>query len=96
MEAFLPLIIQLVSGAVGGNVAGAVMKDKSLGTLGNSVAGIVGGGIGGQILAAVLGAGAASGGMDIGGIISQIAGGGIGGGVLMIVVALIKSMMSKS
>ena len=36
------LIIQLISGAVGGNVAGAAMKEKSLGTIGNSLAGIVG------------------------------------------------------
>ena len=42
------LIIQLISGAVGGNVAGAAMKEKSLGTVGNSIAGIVGGVGGGQ------------------------------------------------
>ena len=46
----LPLIIQLASGAVGGNVAGSLMKNMSLGTLGNSLAGILGGGLGGQIL----------------------------------------------
>ena len=44
------LIIQVISGAVGGNVAGAAMKESSLGTLGNSIAGIVGGGVGGTIL----------------------------------------------
>ena len=44
---FVNLIISLLSGAVGGNVAGAAMKDKSLGTLGNSLSGILGGGIGG-------------------------------------------------
>ena len=40
--ALIGWIIKLVSGAVGGNVAGAAMKDKSLGVLGNSVAGISG------------------------------------------------------
>ena len=30
MESLLPLIIQLVSGAVGGNVAGSLLKDQSL------------------------------------------------------------------
>ena len=44
MGNLLPLIIQLVSGAVGGNVAGSMMKNSSLGTLGNSIAGIAGGG----------------------------------------------------
>ena len=47
------LIIQLVAGAVGGNDAGAAVKQNSLGTIGNSIAGIFGGGIGGQILGAV-------------------------------------------
>jgi len=50
MEEYLPLIIQLVSGAVGGNVAGKLMKNLSLGTLWNSVSGILGGGLGGWLL----------------------------------------------
>jgi uncharacterized membrane protein YeaQ/YmgE (transglycosylase-associated protein family) len=55
----ISLIIQLISGAVGGNVAGAAMKESSLGTLGNSIAGIVGGGLGGTILQMVMGTAAA-------------------------------------
>jgi len=47
MEEYLPLIIQLVSGAVGGNLAGSLMKNLSLGSLWNSVVGILGGGLGG-------------------------------------------------
>lgn len=91
------LIIQLISGVVGGNAAGAVMKQRSLGTLGNSIAGLVGGGLGGQLLGMVTGGMAAGGGgMDIGSIISQVAGGGIGGGILMVVVSLIKGAMNKS
>ena len=66
----LPLIIQLASGAVGGNVAGSLMKESSLGTLGNSIVGILGGGIGGQLLGMVGLAG--SGGMDVGGILGSI------------------------
>ena len=38
----ITLIINMISGAVGGNIAGALLKDHSLGTLGNSVAGILG------------------------------------------------------
>jgi hypothetical protein len=37
----LPLIIQLISGAVGGNVAGALMKNFNLGPIGNSIAGLI-------------------------------------------------------
>ena len=50
MEEYLPLIIQLISGAVGGNLAGKLMKNSSLGTLWNSVVGILGGGLGGSVL----------------------------------------------
>ena len=88
MEALMPLIINLISGAVGGNVVGAVLKNLSLGTVGNSLAGIVGGGLGGQLLSS-LGAG----GLD--GIIGQVAGGGVGGGVVMLVIGLIKKVMAK-
>ena len=88
------LIIQLIAGAVGGNIVGAVAKPLDLGLLWNSVAGIVGGGIGGQILGAVLGGGAAaSGGLDVGSIIQQVVAGGVGGGVLMAIVGAIRQAM---
>jgi hypothetical protein len=97
---FVSLIVQLISGAVGGNVAGAALKNLNLGPIGNSLAGIVGGGLGGQILAAVMGGGAgaaavgaASGGMDLSSILSNVGGGGVGGAILMIVVGFIKSKM---
>lgn len=38
----ISLLISLVSGAGGGNIAGAAMSDKNLGPLGNSIAGILG------------------------------------------------------
>ena len=94
MEEYLPLIIQLVSGAVGGNIAGSLMKKSSLGTLWNSVAGILGGGLGGTVLGA-LGLGT-DGGMDLNGILGSVAGGGVGGGIVMAVIGLIKKAMNKS
>jgi uncharacterized membrane protein YeaQ/YmgE (transglycosylase-associated protein family) len=88
------LIVQLVSGAVGGNAAGAALKKLSLGTVGNSIVGILGGGLGGQILAA-LGMGAdGAGAMDAGSIVSSIAGGGVGGAVLLAIVGAIKNAMA--
>jgi hypothetical protein len=91
------LIIQLLSGAAGGNLAGALLKKFSLGTLGNSIAGVLGGGIGGQLLSMLIGgtAGTAASGLDIGSILSSVAGGGVGGGLLMVVVGLIRQMMAK-
>ena len=92
----LALIIQLVSGAVGGNIAGGLLKDVSLGTLGNTLVGILGGGLGGQLLS-MLGVGGAetAGSVDIASIVSQVAGGGVGGGVLLVIVGLIKNALAK-
>ncbi|MEM1245273.1 MAG: hypothetical protein AAGA81_23900 [Acidobacteriota bacterium] len=93
MDSLLPLIIQLISGAVGGNLAGSLMKESSLGTLGNSIAGILGGGIGGQALG-LLGL-ATGGGMDITGILGSVASGGVGGGILMAILGVVRKAMSK-
>ena len=93
----ISLIIEAVSGAVGGNVAGAAMKENSLGTVGNSIAGIVGGGLGGTLLQSVLGGATAGGGsMDLTTILSNVAGGGVGGAILMAVIGIIKNKMAKS
>lgn len=91
MEALLPIILQLVAGAVGGNVGGAAMKDSSLGGLGNTIAGAVGGVGGGSLLGPLLGM-AASGGLNVG----NLAASGVGGIILQIVAGLIKSQMNKS
>ncbi|OSY88947.1 DNA methyltransferase [Tenacibaculum holothuriorum] len=83
----MELIISLLTGAVGGNLAGALLKKYSMGTLWNSVVGILGGGLGAQLLDML--------GIDLGGIVGSIAGGGVGGGVLMVIIGLIKGAMSK-
>jgi hypothetical protein len=95
---FTTLLIQLVSGALGGNVAGSLLKNISLGTLGNSVAGIVGGGLGGQLLQMVLGHSAqisGASGLDIGSILTQVAGGGVGGGALMAIIGMLRGVLAK-
>jgi len=69
MGSLLPVIIQLISGAAGGNIAGSLMKNLSLGTVGNSIVGILGGGLGGQLLG-MLGVGTETGGTDVGSIIA--------------------------
>ena len=99
MEDYLPLIIQLVSGAIGGNLAGSLMKKFSLGTLWNSVVGILGGGLGGTVMG-MLGLGGAeaaeaSSSMDIGSILGSVAGGGVGGGIVLAIIGAIKNAMNK-
>lgn len=93
------LLIQLASGALGGNVAGGLLKNLNMGTLGNTLAGLVGGGLGGQLLGPLLGGGApvmaAAGGVDIPALLSQVASGGVGGGALMALAGVARSMMAK-
>ncbi len=95
----MELVIGLISGALGGNAAGALLRKLDQGTLINSAAGIVGGGLGGQILSMLGGGGmaeaAAGRGLDPGAILSQVAGGGVGGGVLLGVVGMLGSAMAK-
>jgi uncharacterized membrane protein YeaQ/YmgE (transglycosylase-associated protein family) len=92
----MELLISLLGGAIGGNVAGALLKNYSLGTIWNSVVGILGGGLGGQLLSmlGVMGSGGGSA-MDIGSIVANIVSSGVGGGVLMVIVGLIKKVMAK-
>ncbi len=91
----MELIISLLGGAVGGNLAGGLLKNLSLGTLWNSVVGILGGGLGAQLLG-MLGVFAnTGGGMDIGSIVSNVLSSGVGGGVLLAIVGVVKNMMKK-
>lgn len=98
----LNLIISLISGAVGGNVAGAALPEKNLGTLANSVIGLLGGGAGDFILKAlgILASAGAAGataehGLDIGSLLANIGVSGVSGGVLTAIITLIKSAIEK-
>jgi hypothetical protein len=84
MESLMPMLIQIVSGAVGGNAAGAGLKNLSLGAAGNSVVGGIGG---------LLGSMLASGQLE--GMLANVVGGGAGGAVLIMVVGFIKKSMAK-
>jgi hypothetical protein len=90
------LLVQLVSGAVGGNLAGGLLKKISLGPVGNSIVGILGGGLGGQLLGLLGVGGGGTGATDLGSILSSVAGGGVGGGALLAIVGAIKNAMGKS
>ena len=97
MDTLVNLIIQLISGVVGGNAAGAALKDYSLGNVGNTISGAIGGVGGGQLLQAIIPAiasAAAGGGVDIGSILGQVVGGGAGGAILMVIAGLLKTMMT--
>jgi hypothetical protein len=89
------LIIQLIAGALGGNAAGATLKNLDLGTVGNSIAGAIGGAGGGTLLTALLPLLQGGGNdIDIGPLLGQVVGGGISGAVLTAIVGLIKNAMA--
>lgn len=91
MTGIVNIIIQLVTGALGGLGAGKVMPKLSLGKIGDIISGIVGG-VGGSQLLGLLGVGATG---DLGGIITSILGGGVGGGALMAIVSAVKKLIVK-
>ncbi|NBX28939.1 hypothetical protein EBR04_00545 [bacterium] len=47
-------IVSLIAGGAGGNIVGALVKERNLGPMLNTVLGLVGGGLGGKVLPALV------------------------------------------
>lgn len=91
MEQLIPILIQLISGAAGGNVVGGLLKNIDLSKVLRTILGIVGGGQ----LAALIPALTAILGADGGGaMVGQAGAGAVGGGLLTLLVGLIKKAMA--
>ena len=84
-------IVSLITGGVGGNLAGALLKKFSLGPVRNPIVGRIGGGLGGQLLGRLMPP-AADGGT---GMVGDIAGSAVGGGLLMVVVGVMTNAMAN-
>lgn len=84
----MQIIVALISGGVGGNIAGALLKKFSLGPVGNTIVGLIGGGLGGQLLNS-------AGLMQSTGLLGNIGSSVVGGGLLMTIVGLIKNAMAN-
>ena len=90
------IIIQLISGVIGGNAAGGAMKNISLGGTGNTIAGALGGVAGGSFLSSVIPMLAiGAGGVDIGQIVGQFVGGGVSGAILTAIVGAVMNATKK-
>lgn len=97
MQTFLPIIIQLIAGAVGGNAASAAMKNLNLSKIIATITGLIGGVGGGQLadllglVEKMMGANAGTG--------AEMAGQGgaaaVGGALLTAIVGAIKKAMDK-
>ena len=90
-------LISLISGGIGGNILGSAWKDKSLGAIGNSIAGVIGGAAGAYIMQAVgilntLGLGS----MSVNSLLGNVGSSAVGGAILTAIVGLIKSSMSDN
>jgi hypothetical protein len=98
VEQLIPLVIQLIGGAAGGNIVGALLKNANLSAILRTILGIVGGVGGGQLagllpmLQDLLGAQAGTGGQIVGNAGASAA----GGALLTLIVGLIKQSMDKS
>ena len=88
------LVVHLVSGLIGGIIAGAIIRGLSLGGLGSAVAGLIGGGIGGALLASLflLPEASFAAGMDPMANVHQALAGGASGFVVMIVLGILRSI----
>ncbi len=83
MEALLPLMIQMISGAVGGNVASGVLRQVGVNAMARTVAGAIGG-IGGGMLLTIFGIET-----PVTGLIADGIGGLVGGGILATIVGVV-------
>ena len=81
----MQLILSLISGAIGGYMAGAVLKN-SLGPAGNVIVGLIGGGASEKILTST--------GVLSGSVVEQIIGSSIGGAVLVLIVRVLKKTIT--
>lgn len=94
----LPLITVLISGAIGGRIAGSLMPKVSLGKLGNLIAGVIGGGLGGYLfdMLGMSGTGVpGSAANDFRNIITTFLAGALSGGAVMLIIGYLIQMMSK-
>lgn len=90
----ISMIIQLISGAVGGNAAAKVNRGFDLGTLANSIVGALGGVGGGYLLSTLLPnliATAEGAGFDVAAVATQIVGGGVAGAVVTAIIGAIRN-----
>jgi hypothetical protein len=100
MEAILPIIIQIVTGIIGGQAVGAAVKQAAMGQLPKIISGALGGVGGAAILGSLLGGGAVDPAAAMGGLggalnLENIVGGAGGGAILTGIVGAVMNAMNK-
>ncbi|MGO4563996.1 hypothetical protein AB4Z52_02840 [Rhizobium sp. 2YAF20] len=87
MESLMPIITQLIAGAVGGNLTSAVLKQEAASVVARTIAGAIGG-VGGGILLTLVGGEA-----GLTGLVAQGIGALVGGGILS---GIVGAVMNRS
>jgi hypothetical protein len=100
MEAILPIIIQIVTGIIGGQAVGAAVKQAAMGQLPKIISGALGGVGGAAILGSLLGGGTVDPAAAMGGLggalnLENIVGGAGGGAILTGIVGAVMNAMNK-
>jgi uncharacterized membrane protein YeaQ/YmgE (transglycosylase-associated protein family) len=90
------LLLQLISGAAGGNILVAGFKNLGLGFIGSTLAGMIGGVLFGQLLQSLTGMSGDEGASDMQIFLTSLLGSAIGGAVLTAVVSWVKGMFGRS
>jgi hypothetical protein len=85
MESLIPIITQLVAGAVGGNLTSGMLKQQAINVAARTIAGAIGG-LGGGVLLHLVG-----GEVALTQMVSDGIGGLIGGGILSAIVGMVMS-----
>lgn len=88
MEHLIPLILNLVGGAIGGGLAGRA-KSIDMGGLVNAAAGVIGGGALGHVLQSASPMLRSAAFTDIAGLIGNFVTGGVGGAIVAAILGLI-------
>ena len=96
----MELLVSLIAGAVGGNLAAGLAKNHNMGLFGNSVGGVIGGGLGWQAFsltgaAALVASAEAGSGLDTGLLASQAAAGGAGGAVILLILGALRNLTTR-
>lgn len=84
----MELLLWLISGAMGGNIGGVLIKKINLGVAGNTLSGMIGGGMGNQILQSALGASST--------LMSSLIGSIAGGMLMMALLGIIKRSLAQA
>jgi hypothetical protein len=91
---FLPLSIQIISGAAAGAIAGSAIPTCDLRAKRNSILGLIGGILGGEFLRHLF-AGDYSSATDMRIFLCSVAGGALGGSLLVIIVGFLKNIIKR-